>query len=144
MMSGVATPNRQYSLIPPRSLRERMVSRARHKMFDRFMVALRPEPGESVLDIGATSDEIHEASNYFEALYPFKDKIVACGIDDAKSIEVRFPDVRFVRADACNLPFADRSFDLVHSSAVLEHVGSSLRQERMISECLRVARAACS
>jgi ubiquinone/menaquinone biosynthesis C-methylase UbiE len=48
--------------------------------------------------------------------------------------------VRFQRADALNLPFANDAFDYVHSSAVLEHVGSSANQRRMIDECLRVAR----
>jgi 2-polyprenyl-3-methyl-5-hydroxy-6-metoxy-1,4-benzoquinol methylase len=38
------------------------------------------------------------------------------------------------------LPFADQSFDVVHSSAVLEHVGSARNQERFVAECSRVAR----
>src|SRR5262249_24404798 len=48
--------------------------------------------------------------------------------------------VKFVRANALALPFAARSFGLVHGSAVLEHVGSYEHQARMIAECLRVAR----
>jgi ubiquinone/menaquinone biosynthesis C-methylase UbiE len=38
------------------------------------------------------------------------------------------------------MPFEDASFDLVHSAAVLEHVGSSENQAKMVAECLRVAR----
>ena len=40
------------------------------------------------------------------------------------------------------LPFRDRSFDVVHSSAVLEHVGNFDNQVRLISECIRVANRA--
>lgn len=110
-------------------------------MFDAFMSALQPTASDTVLDVGATSDETYEASNYFEAMYPFRDKVVACGIDGgAAALETRFPGLRFAYADACDLPFADRSFDLVHSSAVIEHVGSFERQSRMVAECLRVAR----
>ena len=32
------------------------------------------------------------------------------------------------------------AFDYVHSSAVIEHVGSYANQQRMVGECLRVAR----
>jgi ubiquinone/menaquinone biosynthesis C-methylase UbiE len=48
--------------------------------------------------------------------------------------------VRFVFGNGLNLPFEDASFDFVHSSAVLEHVGSYANQSRFISECARVAR----
>jgi hypothetical protein len=48
--------------------------------------------------------------------------------------------VKFVQADALDLPFADGAFDLIHSSAVLEHVGSITNQARMIREASRVAR----
>jgi 2-polyprenyl-3-methyl-5-hydroxy-6-metoxy-1,4-benzoquinol methylase len=38
------------------------------------------------------------------------------------------------------LPFAADSFDVVHSSAVLEHVGSAENQRRFIAELTRVAK----
>ncbi len=48
--------------------------------------------------------------------------------------------MRYVEADALRLPFADKSFDLIHSAAVIEHVGSFANQATMIAEALRVAR----
>jgi SAM-dependent methyltransferase len=87
-----------------------------------------------------TSDQSYENSNYFEALYPWKHRITAAGLDDAKFLETQYPGVRFVAADATALPFPAGHFDLVHSSAVLEHVGSRARQRQMLAECLRVAR----
>ncbi|MGR8932196.1 MAG: class I SAM-dependent methyltransferase [Gammaproteobacteria bacterium] len=92
------------------------------------------------MDIGVTSDRTYESSNYFEALYPYKSRIVAAGIDDAKFLEELYPGVRFQKANALSLPFSDQTFDYVHSSAVIEHVGSHGNQQRMIGECLRVAR----
>lgn len=111
-------------------------------MFHEFMARLRPGMDERVLDIGVTSDQSYTSSNYFEMLYPYKDRITAVGIDDASFLETLYPGVRFAFANALDLPFEDGSFDLVHSSAVLEHVGSIANQAKMVAETLRVARRA--
>lgn len=52
----------------------------------------------------------------------------------------RCPGARLVRGDACELPFEDRSFDLVVCLEVLEHLPEPARALR---ELKRVARSAC-
>jgi ubiquinone/menaquinone biosynthesis C-methylase UbiE len=133
-------PNAQLNLAAPDSLSVRVASRVRKAMFDRFMRQLKPRAEERVLDIGVTSDQTYDNSNYFEAFYPWKDRITAAGLDDAKFLERQYPGLTFVTADATALPFPAGHFDLIHSAAVLEHVGSRARQRLMLSECLRVAR----
>jgi hypothetical protein len=133
-------PNDQYNLALPNSLATRIGGRVREKMFNLFMERFHPKPHETVLDIGATSDVIYDPSNYFEQLYPFKDRIVAVGLDDASFLQALYPGVQFVQANALDLPFADGSFDFAHSSAVLEHVGPFENQVKMVAECLRVTR----
>jgi ubiquinone/menaquinone biosynthesis C-methylase UbiE len=133
-------PNAQYNLAKPDSLAVRLSADVRRKMFDMFLAYFSPQPADLVLDLGVTSDQSYESSNYFEALYPHKDRIVAAGLQDAAFLETQYPGLRYVQANALDLPFADRSFDLVHSAAVLEHVGSLASQARMIAECARVAR----
>src|SRR4029077_15462528 len=83
---------------------------------------------------GATSDETYETSNYVEAWYPHKDKITAVGLDDAPFLQQRYPRVTFRRAAGLALPFEAGSFDVAHSSAVLEHLGSAANQARFLSE----------
>jgi Methylase involved in ubiquinone/menaquinone biosynthesis len=129
----------QYSTVEADSLGDRVAARMRRIMFERFL-ACGVEATSSILDVGVTSDEKLEASNYLEAWYPHRDKITACGIDDAKFLEVRYPGVRYVEADGCALPFEDGHFDVVHSSAVLEHVGSHEQQRAFITELVRVSR----
>lgn len=129
----------QYSTMKAGSVPDKVAARMRRVMFQRFLAA-GVTPTDTILDVGATSDDELEASNYLEAWYPHKDRITACGIDDAHFLEERFPGVRFVKIDGRALPFADDAFDVVHASAVLEHVGSRERQYMFIAELTRVAR----
>jgi len=129
----------QYSTMEAGSLADRVASRMRRIMFDRFL-ASGVEAQYSILDVGVTSDDKLEASNYLEAWYPLKERITACGIDDASFLESRYPGVSYVKADGRDLPFPDSHFDVVHSSAVLEHVGSHEQQKRFVSELARVAK----
>lgn len=111
-------------------------------MFQCFLDSTGVLPEQTILDVGVTADDKLEASNYLEAWYPYKDRITACGIDDASFLENKYPGVRYVRADGRSLPFEDGDFDVVHSSAVLEHVGSRQQQQAFIAELVRVARRA--
>lgn len=138
-MSGAKKVNAQYSVTRAGTVADRIAARMRRLMFVRFLeTGVAAE--DRILDVGVTSDDELEASNYLEAWYPHKDKVTACGIDDASFLETRYPGMKYVRADGRNLPFEDGSFDVVHSSAVLEHVGSHEQQARFISELTRVAR----
>ncbi len=133
-------PNAQYNLASPDSLSIRVATQARIRMFSAFMREFAPLASETILDVGVTSDQSYASSNYLEALYPHKHRVTAAGIDDASFLETLYPGMTFKLANALDLPFADNSFDLVHSSAVLEHVGSRQNQARVFAECLRVAR----
>jgi hypothetical protein len=135
-------PNAQYNLARPGSLPVRIAAHQRRKMYEAFLAATGVAPGDTVLDVGATSDRSYDHSNYLEAWYPQKARLTAVGIDDAAFIETAYPGVRFVRADGHRLPFADASFDVVHSSAVLEHAGGGPDQELFLAELWRVARKA--
>jgi hypothetical protein len=132
--------NKQFNYAGPSSLVIRISTHMRQKMFSMFMDELKPRAEETILDVGVTSDQSYDNSNYFEALYPYKDRIVAIGMQGASFIEQLYVGVRYVEATALCLPFQDRSFDIVHSSAVLEHVGCIDNQAKMITECVRVAR----
>lgn len=130
----------QYSVVKPGSLSDRIVAHMRRIMFQRFLKLTDVQPDETILDVGATSDDLLEASNYLEAWYPHKSQITACGIDDASFLEQKYPGIHYVQGNGRTLPFPDDHFNVVHSSAVLEHVGSYDQQKAFVAELVRVAR----
>lgn len=136
----MAVANAQYNVAQAKSLPVRIAARARRRMYQRFLDATAIRPHESLLDVGATAERSYDASNYVEKWYPHKRMITACGLDDASFLEQEHPGLTFRRADGRALPFADDSFDVVHSSAVLEHVGNAESQARFVAELVRVAR----
>jgi Methyltransferase domain len=136
------TPNAQFNVASPDSLPVRVAAHQRRKMFTRFLADTGVAAHESILDVGVTSDQSYQASNYLEHWYPYKNMVTAVGIDDASFLRAQFPGMRFARADGLHLPFRDEAFDVVHSSAVIEHVGSFARQSAFVRECCRVARRA--
>jgi ubiquinone/menaquinone biosynthesis C-methylase UbiE len=132
--------NAQYNLAAPDSIAIKIAGYQRRKMFGEFLAKTEIQQEDTVLDIGVTSDQTYSHSNYFEQWYPHKDRITAVSTGDAAFLEELHPGLKFVLADGRDLPFADQEFDYVHSSAVLEHVGSREKQTALLSEAWRVAR----
>jgi hypothetical protein len=132
--------NAQYNIAKPDSLPAKIAAHQRRKMYQAFLVSCDPASTDKILDVGVTSDRGYDHSNYFEAWYPHKSQITAAGVDDATFLEETYPGLQFIKADGTDLPFEDKWFDFVHSSAVLEHVGSEERQAQFLRELWRVAR----
>jgi SAM-dependent methyltransferase len=117
--------------------------RSRRRKLDLFRELLRPGPDTTVVDVGATDAPFGNGStdNFFEALYPWPERITAVGNTSLDRFRVAFPSVNVVVADGRSLPFADASFDLGFSNAVVEHVaGGRDGQRRFVHELCRVAR----
>jgi Methyltransferase domain len=131
-------PNKQFNLTIPGSVPVRIGTYQRRRIYDRFLIETEIGIEDTILDVGVAADVTYESSNYLEQWYPHKHAITAVGIDDAAFLEDLY-GVRFVRASGLQLPFRDRAFDVVHSSAVLEHVGSPQNQIAFVQECCRVA-----
>ncbi len=126
-----------------RRVASRVSMRSRERKLDLFLELLEPGPETTVVDVGVTDAPFGGGStdNFFEALYPWPERITAVGNTELDRFAAAFPGVRAVRADGRELPFADGEFDLGFSNAVVEHVaGGREGQRRFVHELCRVAR----
>lgn len=134
------TSSDTYCVAKPNSWRDRLILRARRKIYREMERMLPLKEMQSVLDVGVTADRKCGFSNFFEMLFPHPERITAFSDQDASWMSEVWQGLRFVRGDARAMPFADKSFDFVFSSAVIEHVGSRDCQLAFLRECVRVAR----
>lgn len=128
------------SVVTPDSPGAKMAFRVRKKIYAKLAENIDLEAMEKILDVGVTADAEAAYSNFFECFYPHKERITALSDQDASALEEIFPGLKFVQGDGCDLPFANNEFDLVFSSAVLEHVGCWERQKKFIAEACRVSK----
>ena len=121
----------------------RVSLRSRERKLRLFHELLQPGPETTVVDVGVTDAAFGAGStdNFFEALYPWPERITAVGVTELATFAESFPQVTVVRADGRELPFADDAFDLGFSNAVVEHVaGGTEAQRQFVHELCRVSR----
>jgi hypothetical protein len=134
------TDEKYYQAMPSRSLSERLVIAARDRIYDDFIRCCRPAPDDTILDVGV-SDVVNDAANMLERKYPHPHRITALGLGGGDEFRAAFPDVAYSRIEPNRrFPFADKSFAIAASNAVLEHVGSASDQAFFVGELMRVAR----
>jgi SAM-dependent methyltransferase len=125
-----------------RRVASRVSMRSRRRKLDLLLELLQPGPETTVVDLGVTDAPFGNGStdNFFEALYPWPERITGVGHTELDRFAAAFPQVRAVRADGRALPFADGAFDLGFSNAVVEHIaGGREGQRRFVHELCRVA-----
>src|SRR5690348_12211040 len=116
--------------------------RSRERKLRLFLDLYQPGPETTVVDVGVTDAPFGGGStdNFFEALYPWPERVTGVGPTELDRFTAAFPRVTAVRADGRELPFPDGAFDLGFSNAVVEHVpGGREGQRRFVHELCRVA-----
>jgi len=128
--------------------------RSRQKKLDLFWELMKPGSGELVLNLGATPPHVGRALTGEQSdaciEQPEQDprweslRVIGLNISHENTRQYlefyQRADRVALTADGCCLPFTDKSFDIVFSNAVMEHISSEL-QRRMASEIMRVGRS---
>jgi hypothetical protein len=126
-----------------RRIASRISMRSRERKLQLFLELIEPGPETTVVDVGVTNAPFGGGStdNFFEALYPWPERVTGVGHKELDRFAASFPRVRAVRADGRDLPFADGEFDVGFSNAVVEHVaGGRAGQRAFVHELCRVSR----
>lgn len=122
-------------------LSRQLMKTAREAMYALFVREMQPNARTTILDLGV-SDEENDQANMLEKLHPYLSKITCAGLGDGHNVRAAYPEVSYVRISAGEkLPFPDKSFDIVCSNAVLEHVGGAEGRRFFLREAIRVAHA---
>lgn len=115
--------------------------KSRERKWHQFLALMKPQPDETILDIGVNTTEYTDVDNYLEKRYPYPEKISVVGVsEDFTEFNKRYPAVRTFSSDGRNLCFESDSFDISYSNAVIEHVGPQPDQQRFLEEMLRVGK----
>lgn len=109
-----------------------LASKLRRKRYELFrgLLDMVPRPMR-ILDVGGT-----EAFWRDSAL--LDDEGIEITVLNVEFPSQRDPRIHFVTGDARALEFPDKSFDVVYSNSVIEHVGDAIDQTHMASEIKRV------
>lgn len=130
----------EHSMALPNGLLDKVTERTRSKIHSLFLNHVNPTQSDIILDIGASANPTFKASNYLEATSPHLN-ISAVGLGADNPIwQKLYPNIPYTHGTVLALPFDDKSFDIVYSHAVIEHVGCYANQVKMIIEALRVAK----
>lgn len=121
------------------SLFERLSKRSRQLKMGLLREHIPLRGDERILDIGSQVD--NQSQQILERV-EHKSNVTAINLlgDHLDEIRDAYPGIHVMRASACELPFADKSFDLVYSNAVIEHVGDLAAQKAMADEVRRVGK----
>jgi hypothetical protein len=115
--------------------------RSREKKHRLFMELMKPTVSTLILNVGATGT-MTGLPDQLEGSYPYPNSITGGGINLSEVQDYRrsFPRSRAVVFDGCALPFRDKSFDVVYSNAVLEHLPGADLVRRFAAEVQRVGK----
>jgi SAM-dependent methyltransferase len=93
----------------------------------RFQRLLQIDENTRILDVGGTP------GNW--SLLPVRPQVTILNLP--RAIEAR-GSLTWIFADGCQLPFRDKSFDVVFSNSVIEHLGDPRRHQQYAQEIARV------
>ncbi len=115
---------------------------SRSRKLQLFKAIMEPTPQMRVLDVGAEINPNGNRGLQLIDCYPWKSNLYAANTsaEHVSSMKRHYPEINAVLADACNLPWPDKFFDIAYSNAVIEHVGGFMKQRRMANEIMRVAK----
>ena len=113
---------------------------ARNKFFEYFKNNTEYNNDKSILDIG-TTPSLDEEQNVILTKTIDNKNITCISNQDCQILSQKYPHINeFVIGNAVKMNFKNDAFDIVHTNATIEHVGSYQNQISLIRETVRVSK----
>ncbi len=95
---------------------------SRIKKMEYFYSYFQPDEKTLILDLGAQINPDHDTELQLIDNYTWKNNITAINTfpEHIEKIKKTYPDVNAIIADACDLPWPDKYFDIIYSNAVID------------------------
>ena len=119
---------------------EYITIKARNKFFEYFLEFTDYNNNKSVIDIG-TTPSLDLEDNFFLHKVKKNQNITCFSNQDCSNLSKNFPNIKkFIIGDARYSYLKDNFFDIVHSNATIEHVGSFENQIKFTKELVRISK----
>lgn len=116
-----------------------LIKKKRDEIFEILKKIFKFKKSTKILDVGTTpSLDPHE--NMILNNFKSKKNISCLSNQNLKKLKYQYPLTSFFHGDGRKMRFKKNKFDIVFSSATLEHVGSYQNQSKFINECYRVSK----
>ena len=119
---------------------KKIVIDARNEFFNILKKNTKYSKENSIIDIG-TSPSLGDEQNVILSRIKDNKNVTCLSKHNCKILLKKYPNIKKILIrDGRNNNLPKSSFDIVHSNATIEHVGSSKNQLSFIKECVRIAK----
>ena len=117
----------------------RVIKNKRNEINKLIEKKLDYEKHKNMLDVGTTPSLANHENQVLKYFYK-KIKINCLSNLDLSKLKSLYPEVLIYLGDGRDMFFENNEFDVVISSATIEHVGSFENQLKFVSECYRISK----
>lgn len=113
--------------------------KGRERIYKIFKKNIPLKKKYKLIDIG-TSPILEKSENIILSKYKWKENITCLSDQNCNILKKKYKKTKFFIGDAKKIKYDNNKFDIVYSSATIEHLGSYQNQLKAIKEMYRISR----
>tara|TARA_B100000900_G_scaffold49902_1_gene36886 strand:- start:4090 stop:4788 length:699 start_codon:yes stop_codon:yes gene_type:complete len=118
---------------------QKITLKARNEFFNLFLVNSNYSKDKSIIDIGSTPS-LEKEQNIFLENIKDNQNVTCLSNQDCRILKKKYKNIKNILiGNAKNTMLENDSFDIVHSNATIEHVGSFENQVSFVKEMFRIS-----
>ena len=119
---------------------QKIIINKRDEFFNLFLKTTNYSNSKSIIDIG-TTPSVDDEQNIFLEKVKNNFNVTCLSTQDCRILKKKFKNIKnIIIGDGKNTNFKDNSFDITHSNATIEHVGSFENQLSFVKEMIRISK----